>query len=387
MAGINGNFADGFNRAGGWDKVKEAIFGDAYQNAKLQGGLLGAQTAKFATDAAEGQRLSGLRGDRNFLRTLDAVYGDGAGAAFQAGGSADKLSGNALEMQKYRFNDRSLADIEAGIADQARLNQGTALLAGKTYEPFAAVGDTGLALNKGTGGMVTGNQALLGAATRKAAADGNKPTWDSTRGVYVFPDGTAVAPTLPGGAPLPTRIDPAARPMPSTVLRMQQENLDSIGLAGAISADLNGLIGQFENGELDVGPFQNALNEGLNATGFSTEGSRNYASLRSTLEKIRNDSLRLNKGVQTEGDAVRAWNEMFKSLNDPQVVMQRLREISAINKRAAELHTRQNDLLRAQFGHDPMDYTPFMSPGAVLGGGQAAGDGGSGIDALLEKYR
>lgn len=387
MAGINGNFATGLQS--GLDKATRAIFGgqDVYQNAQMRGSLMGAQTAKFATDAAEASRLSGLRQDQAFLAGLAALYGPEAVASFQAGGAADKFGDNALTAQKYQFRNRSLNGIESGTADQTKLNQGTALLSDKTYEPFAAVGDTGLAINKATGGMTVGNQTLADAAARKAAADGNRPTWDSARGVYVSPDGTAVVPTLPGGAPLPQRADPAAKPLPPTVLKMQQENLDAIGLAGSISADLNGLIDQFKEGKLDVGPFQNALNEGLNATGFSTEGSRNYASLRATLEKIRNDSLRLNKGVQTEGDAVRAWNEMFRNLNDPKVVMQRLQEISAINQRAAELRATQNDLLRAQFGHDPMDYTPFLSPGAVLGGKQAASDGGAGIDTLLEKYR
>ncbi|MNY53581.1 hypothetical protein D3C86_1893470 [compost metagenome] len=97
----------------------------------------------------------------------------------------------------------------------------------------------------------------------------------------------------------------------------------------------------------------------------------------STLEKLRNDSLRLNKGVQTEGDAQRAWNELLANINDPKLVEQRLGEILAINQRAGELRGLSNDSMRANFGHDPMDYSQYLNLPAAVGQGGAPTESGS----------
>lgn len=94
--------------------------------------------------------------------------------------------------------------------------------------------------------------------------------------------------------------------------------------------------GALADGSLDLGPWTNFGAQALNTIGRSNENSRNFADFRATLEKLRNDSLRLNSGVQTEGDAVRAWNELFQNLNDEGVVMQRLAAIQEINNRAIQ---------------------------------------------------
>lgn len=104
----------------------------------------------------------------------------------------------------------------------------------------------------------------------------------------------------------------------------------SIATTGMLDRTAN----QLDNGELKLGPVRNVVAQARNTMGLSDQSSRNFASFRSNLEKLRNDSLRLNKGVQTEGDAQRAWNELFTNLNDESLVKQRLAEIQAINARA-----------------------------------------------------
>ena len=100
--------------------------------------------------------------------------------------------------------------------------------------------------------------------------------------------------------------------------------------------------------------------------GKSDDVSRNYGTFKTSLEKMRNDSLRLNKGVQTEGDAVRAWNELFENLNDEQYVLQRLKEIQKTNARAADLKKLQVDQIRGNFNADPLDYSQYDSSPAIL---------------------
>lgn len=160
-----------------------------------------------------------------------------------------------------------------------------------------------------------------------------------------------------------------------TALREQNELLSEIGIAGNIRSDLNALDQQLMTGKLDFGPISNKLNAVRNYVGMSNEGSQNYNSAVTTLERLRNDSLRLNKGVQTEGDAQRAWNELMGSLNDPAVVSKRLKEIQSINERAARLKGMQIDTIRANYGLDPMDTTKFTGQAPVVGQPPAGGSG------------
>lgn len=150
-----------------------------------------------------------------------------------------------------------------------------------------------------------------------------------------------------------------SKAMPAAALKLQEEGLDIVGTASGMNERLQKVIDQVSQGKLEVGPFKNIISSGLNAAGFSTENSRNYASFISNLEKLRNDSLRLNKGVQTEGDAVRAWNEILSNVNDEELVKQRLGEVQEINRRAAELQKLNVNQIRINYGNDPMDFSQY----------------------------
>jgi hypothetical protein len=166
---------------------------------------------------------------------------------------------------------------------------------------------------------------------------------------------------------------------------MQQEELEAIGTAATISADLGALKKQITDGSLKVGPVKNLVSKGRNVAGMSDENSRNFQSFTATLEKLRNDSLKLNKGVQTEGDAVRAWNEILTNINDPEVVKKRLGEVDKINQRAAGLRKMNVDQIRANFGVDPLDTTSYEKQKPAIGGGGLPST--ADIDAELARRR
>jgi len=176
-----------------------------------------------------------------------------------------------------------------------------------------------------------------------------------------------------------------SKPLPPAALKLQNEALDIIGTANGINADLGQVEKQLDKGTLKLGPVQNVKSQALNAAGFSTPESRNFASFRATLEKQRNDSLRLNKGVQTEGDAQRAWNELFNNLNDEKVVKQRLQEIQKINKRGADLQKLQVDQIRANYGAQPIDYSQFENRPAALGNGGNSFTSSSGVKFTIKR--
>lgn len=192
--------------------------------------------------------------------------------------------------------------------------------------------------------------------------------------VVVNPDGTfkyvlkrdapgQPAPPPPGAMPLDKK------PLPAAALKMQQEELDAIGTASSINADLAQFQQQIDDGRLQLGVFDNMINRTRNALSQSNEQSNNLASFETTMERLRNESLRLNKGVQTEGDAIRAWNELFQNINDQKWVRKRLEEIQKINARAVELRKMNIDQIRANYGHGPLDTSGYTGVSAAVGGG------------------
>lgn len=154
------------------------------------------------------------------------------------------------------------------------------------------------------------------------------------------------------------------KPLPPGALSQQNEDLDAINAATAINSSLTDAKAQLESGKLELGPMVNFMSKAQNAAGMSSDNSRNYASFLATLEKIRNDSLRLNKGVQTEGDAQRAWNELFNNINDPKLVQQRIGEITQLNQKAIEYRKARINQTRAEYGADPLDVGNIILGGA-----------------------
>lgn len=143
--------------------------------------------------------------------------------------------------------------------------------------------------------------------------------------------------------------------MPASVQKLEDADLDAAAGAAAMNQNLAQIQQRLGDGTLQLGPVLNRVNATKNFFGASDEESRNYGSMMSTLEKIRNDSLRLNKGVQTEGDAQRAWNELISNANDPQLVAQRIAEIQALNQRALGFRQAMINQRRANFGLEPLD--------------------------------
>lgn len=157
--------------------------------------------------------------------------------------------------------------------------------------------------------------------------------------------------------------------LPANALKMQQEALDAIGLASGLNADIAETRRQISAKELDLSAAKNYINQAKNWVGWSTPEGQKFADFKALLEKQRNDSLRLNKGVQTEGDAVRAWNELISNLNDPAVVDKRLETISKLNERAVGLQKNNVETIRKNYHADPFDFSGYttMSPSQTPG--------------------
>lgn len=185
------------------------------------------------------------------------------------------------------------------------------------------------------------------------------------------------------------------KPLPVGALKLQQEAIDALANSQGIAQQTGQINDQIAKGQLKLGPVQNIISGLKNWAGASDPQSLAYGNLDSTLEKIRNDSLRLNKGVQTEGDAERAMNEVLKSRNDPQILQQAMAKLQAINQRGAELQKVNVNQIRQNYNAKPYDFGGVESlPSATPPvGGQAdkirqyltqKGLGAEKIDAYLQ---
>ena len=147
--------------------------------------------------------------------------------------------------------------------------------------------------------------------------------------------------------------------LPTPALKLQQEELDAIGTTNIINKDLSKYQQKIESKGLDLGLMKNLISRGKNLVGSSDPQSRAFADFKADMEKLRNDSLRLNKGTQTEGDAQRAWNELFENMTDPEVVKSRLKTIAEKNAAAAEYRKKNVNVIRRNFKVGDFDFSEY----------------------------
>ncbi len=212
MAGLNDNFAQGVLPGLSAAVKALALGGNARDTAQLQTGLMAAQAAKAGQDAALDARKIQQLNDPQVAAQLNAIA-PGLGVLFGTGADVSNLAGGAKSLQQLGYRRQVLANMGDPGTDRDKINLGTSVVEGKTYEPFANIADTGMVLDKGTGAIGAANPAMAAlfgqnaaasAALKAAQARDAGRKFDSTRGVVVnLADNTASPVTGPGGAPLP----------------------------------------------------------------------------------------------------------------------------------------------------------------------------------------
>jgi hypothetical protein len=173
--------------------------------------------------------------------------------------------------------------------------------------------------------------------------------------------------------------------IPPSLVKEQDAMVDRVFNAQTIDADLSVIENQIKKGALKFGPIENVVSQGKNLLGMSDTQSRNFASFKTSLEKLRNDSLRLNTGVQTDGDAQREWNALFQNINDTQYVQDRLAEIRKINQRGARLQRERLNILRRNSGASELAL-PEVEP-AIGGGGDLTAAEAAELAALRARLK
>lgn len=158
---------------------------------------------------------------------------------------------------------------------------------------------------------------------------------------------------------------PPARPLPVGALKLVDEAQQAINASSESLSLVDSAIGTVESGKVNLGLLSNAVSRTKNAIGSSDPQSRAYSDVKQTLEKLRNNYLLLAKGVQTEGDATRAWNsEIGENVqNDNNLAAQQLKKAKGLIERAIQAQSVRIDNIYANFGTSRPNAAPQAAPG------------------------
>lgn len=153
------------------------------------------------------------------------------------------------------------------------------------------------------------------------------------------------------------RID---RGLPPTAMTAEEDDFSAIDTIDALNDDIRRIIddfgynpdtGQFE-GPLQIGP-GGFIEGALGSVGMGGEGAAETARARERFERFRtrliNESLRLNAGVQTEGDAQRAAQELGDARTTA-AAYAAIADLLRINQRARGLRARAIGGRRERYG-------------------------------------
>lgn len=144
--------------------------------------------------------------------------------------------------------------------------------------------------------------------------------------------------------------------------KAEDDDFFAIDTSAGIMSDLDRYTGLIDSGDLSFGAIEGVTDSVMRGLGIAGEEEINSAQFDTFLEKLRNDTLRLNKGVQTEGDAQRALNEIIANKNDTKVVRAQLERLRDLNERAIELRKRNVNRRRKTQGVGAFDFSGYQDP-------------------------
>ena len=146
----------------------------------------------------------------------------------------------------------------------------------------------------------------------------------------------------------------------STLQKAEDEDFEAINTSTNILNDTDEFIGLIDNDQLDFS-FGDSVGDSIAlALGTDNEQVLNRQLFDTFLQRLRNATLRLNKGTQTEGDAERALQEIVNNKNNKRAVRAALKELREVNERAIENKKRGINRRRSTQGIDAFNFSDSM---------------------------
>jgi hypothetical protein len=133
------------------------------------------------------------------------------------------------------------------------------------------------------------------------------------------------------------------KPLPAYLAKDEEADYGTATAATNLASDANNFIGRIKSGEIKFGLKDRASIRARQIVGSNDPDVLAREDYDKFLKVLTNESLRLNKGTQTEGDAVRAAKEL-ESSESPQAAAAAMRRLLEINVRRAQ--NASDDVLR-----------------------------------------
>ncbi len=153
--------------------------------------------------------------------------------------------------------------------------------------------------------------------------------------------------------------------LPHQALKMQNELTREISESKNTLEDIQPFIDSLDRGELQLGPIDNSLNYLRNQTDNSTKASQSKALFDTWKEDLRNRKLLLNKGTQTEGDALRAIDAIISAGKDTKLLRANLVNLQLAFKRMEEQSRLNLNNVTSNYGLPDMDVSKYDQGTAV----------------------
>ena len=313
-----------------------------------QRGLLDAIGLQKMQQGAQGETGQRFYQRPSFGRFLQAL---GAGANQLTANPDPNYDRNIMAQRKAQFERKQLAD-KRQKAMQLAQRYGP-----KVQGLVAADLDAGLQLIAGL------------EAKRLAPVKPRLPTVssDGLTTISYGKDGMPIITVNEDVVAARTEIERAqrnAKGLPSVAYKDEEADFQKIQSLDSINMGLDEIIKDFGfnaqtntfDGNLKIGPDGFILGS-LGSVGVGGEGNEKIAAARQNFERFKtrliNESLRLNKGVQTEGDSQRAAKELGDA-NTEALAYSAIKELQEINKRARANAVSSIARRRDNLGFDPV---------------------------------
>lgn len=320
----------------------------ALVNPELVSGVLGGDDTARATLGS----IALLANDRFDAGQLNDVLGAAARSSARDAALGGNWEGANANLMAVANGPQELGAVQGQNLLQNRFKEGGGGISTTEQGRAGIAADAARAASS----YASANNSNASAARTRQAAGIDAAKFGLERSGQWNPGGKA-----PGGT-----LGDSGKPLPVGALKDLLAVEDALGGTAVLNDIIQKNAARLADGTLKISPQNAALAWGRTGLGMATEGDVALNEWKSDLTKIVNESLRLNKGVQTEGDAQRAANELM-SANDPRTAAAALARLAKFNRQAVELHTRKQDIINANYGRSG---TPGVTPrdfGGTLG--------------------
>lgn len=154
----------------------------------------------------------------------------------------------------------------------------------------------------------------------------------------------------------------STKPLPTGVQKAEDEDFGAIDTASNILSETQDFMQLIDDDKLSFSPLAGVTDDLSLMFGGGDEDTLNRQSFDLFLQRLRNASLRLNKGTQTEGDAERALQEIVNNRNNTKAVRKALQDLQRANERAVEERKRNINRRRKAQGAEAFSFDDYTTP-------------------------